>query len=151
MDIDEAIEYVRTHHHAVLATLKRDGSPQLSPVTAGVDDAGHVVISTRQTAYKVRHVRRDPRVWLCAFPDGFYGRWVQIEGTAEIVELPEAMDGLVDYYRRHLRRAPGLGRLPRGDGTRAAGPAARHASPRPARTSAADGRPVSDPGLARRR
>jgi PPOX class probable F420-dependent enzyme len=99
MDIDEAIGYVRSNHHAVLATVKKDGSPQLSPVTAGVDAAGRVVISTRQTAYKVRNVRRDPRVWLCAFPDGFYGRWVQLDGTAEIIELPEAMDGLVGYYR----------------------------------------------------
>jgi PPOX class probable F420-dependent enzyme len=100
MDIEEAVEYVRTHHHAVLATLKSDGTPQLSPVTAGVDDTGHVVISTRQTAYKVKHLRRDPRAWLCVFPDGFYGRWVQVEGTAEIVELPAAMDLLIDYYRR---------------------------------------------------
>ena len=99
MEIDEAIEYVRRNHHAVLATLKQDGSPQLSPVTVGVDGDGHVIISTRQTAYKVRHVRRNPRVWLCVFPDGFYGRWVQLEGTAEIVELPAAMDGLVSYYR----------------------------------------------------
>ena len=99
MNIDEAIGYVRSHHNAVLATLKQDGSPQLSPDTAGVDAEGRVVISTRQTAYKVRHVRRDPRVWLCVFPDGFYGRWVQLEGTADIVELPEAMDGLIGYYR----------------------------------------------------
>jgi len=99
MDIDEAIEYVRRNHHAVLATLKQDGSPQLSPVTAGVDGDGHVIISTRQTAYKVRHVRRNPRVWLCVFPDGFYGRWVQLEGTADLVELPAAMDGLIGYYR----------------------------------------------------
>jgi PPOX class probable F420-dependent enzyme len=99
MEIDEAIEYVRRNHHAVLATLKQDGSPQLSPVTAGVDADGHVIISTRQTAYKVRHVRRNPRVWLCVFPDGFYGRWVQLEGTAEIVALPEAMNGLIGYYR----------------------------------------------------
>jgi PPOX class probable F420-dependent enzyme len=99
MEIDEAIEYVRRNHHAVLATLKQDGSPQLSPVTVGVDGDGHVIISTRQTAYKVRHVRRNPRVWLCVFPDGFYGRWVQLEGTAGIVELPEAMDGLIGYYR----------------------------------------------------
>jgi PPOX class probable F420-dependent enzyme len=99
MDIDDAIEYVRTHHHAVLATLKKDGTPQLSPVTAGVDEQGRVVISTRQTAYKVRHIRRDPRVWLCAFPDGFYGGWAQLEGTPEVLELPEAMDGLIAYYR----------------------------------------------------
>jgi len=99
MEIDEAIEYVRRNHHAVLATIKQDGSPQLSPVTVGVDGDGHAIISTRQTAYKVRHVRRNPRVWLCVFPDGFYGRWVQLEGTADIVELPEAMDGLIGYYR----------------------------------------------------
>jgi PPOX class probable F420-dependent enzyme len=99
MEISAALDYVRTQHHAVLGTLKSDGTPQLSPVTVGVDDDGHVVISTRQTAYKVRHIRRDPRVWLCGFPDTFYGRWIQIEGTAEIVELPEAMDGLVAYYR----------------------------------------------------
>ena len=99
METDEAIEYVRRNHHAVLATIKQDGSPQMSPVTVGVDGDGHVIISTRQTAYKVRHVRRNPRVWLCVFPDGFYGRWVQLEGTADIVELPEAMDGLIGYYR----------------------------------------------------
>jgi PPOX class probable F420-dependent enzyme len=99
MDIDEALEYVRANHNAVLATLKQDGSPQLSPITAGVDEEGRVIISTRKTAYKVRHVRRDPRAWLCAFPDGFYGRWAQLEGTVEVVELPEAMDGLVSYYR----------------------------------------------------
>jgi PPOX class probable F420-dependent enzyme len=99
MEIDEAIEYVRRNHHAVLATIKQDGSPQLSPVTVGVDGDGHAIISTRQTAYKVRHVRRNPRVWLCVFPDGFYGRWVQLEGTADIVELPAAMDGLIGYYR----------------------------------------------------
>jgi PPOX class probable F420-dependent enzyme len=99
MDINEAIDYVRTQHHAVLGTLKSDGTPQLSPVTIGVDDDGRVVISTRKPAYKVRNIRRDPRVWLCAFPDAFYGQWVQIDGTAEIVELPDAMDGLVAYYR----------------------------------------------------
>ena len=99
MDISEGIGYVRANHHAVLATTRKDGSPQLSPVTAGVDADGRVVISTRQTAYKVGHIRRDPRVWLCGFPDGFYGRWVQLDGTAEIVELPQAMDGLIGYYR----------------------------------------------------
>jgi PPOX class probable F420-dependent enzyme len=99
MDIDAALDFVRTRHRAVLGTLKGDGTPQLSPVTVGVDASGHVVISTRQTAYKVRNIRRDPRVWLCVFPDRFYGEWVQLEGTAAIVELPEAMEGLVDYYR----------------------------------------------------
>jgi PPOX class probable F420-dependent enzyme len=100
MDVDAALEFIASQHHAVLATLKADGTPQLSPVTVGVDDDGRAVISTRQAAYKVRNIRRDPRVWLCALPAKFYGNWAQLEGTAEIVELPEAMDGLVDYYRR---------------------------------------------------
>jgi PPOX class probable F420-dependent enzyme len=100
MDISAALEFVASQHHAVLGTLKSDGTPQLSPVTVGVDDAGRAVVSTRQTAYKVRHVRRDPRVWLCVLPDTFYGQWVQLTGTAEIVELPAAMELLVDYYRR---------------------------------------------------
>ena len=100
MDIQAALEFVASQHHAVLGTLKSDGTPQLSPVAVGVDDAGRVVVSTRQTAYKVRHVRRDPRVWLCVLPDAFYGQWVQLTGTAEIVELPAAMELLVDYYRR---------------------------------------------------
>ena len=70
-----------------------------SPVTASVDPEGRVTISTRETAMKVRHLRRDPHASLCAFTDGFFGDWVQVEGTAEIVALPEAMDVLVDYYR----------------------------------------------------
>jgi PPOX class probable F420-dependent enzyme len=100
MDIDAALDFARTNHKAVLATIKKDGTPALSPMSVGVDDAGHVIISTRQTAYKVGHIRRDPRVWLTILPDGFFGKWVSIEGTAKIIDLPEAMDGLVDYYRR---------------------------------------------------
>jgi PPOX class probable F420-dependent enzyme len=100
MDVEGALRFVAENHHAVLATVRRDGSPQLSPVTAGVDDDGRVIVSTRETAIKSRNARRDPRVTLCVFSDGFYGPWAQIDGTAEIVSLPEAMDGLIDYYRR---------------------------------------------------
>jgi PPOX class probable F420-dependent enzyme len=84
----------------VLATLKSDGTPQLSPVTVGVDDAGRIVVSSRETAYKVRHLRRDPRVWICVLPEEFFGEWVQLEGRAEVVSLPDALPGLEDYYRR---------------------------------------------------
>ncbi len=100
MDLDEARAVIAEQHHAVLTTLRRDGTPQMSPVAATVDGAGRVVVSTRQTAFKVRNLRRDPRAWLCVLPDGFYGRWIQVSGSARIVELPEAMEGLVDYYRR---------------------------------------------------
>src|SRR5438270_387392 len=100
MDLDEARALVRAQHRGVLATWRSTGTPQLSPVTAGVDDDGYAVISSRQTAYKVRNLRRDPRAYLCVFPDAFYGRWVQLDGTATILDLPEAMQPLVDYYRR---------------------------------------------------
>ena len=100
MDLDDAREVVREQHRAVLATLRGDGTPQMSPVLVALDDAGRVLVSTRETAVKVRNVRRDPRLWLCVLPDGFFGRWIQVEGHAEIVALPDAMDGLVDYYRR---------------------------------------------------
>lgn len=99
MDLDEARAVVTEQHHAVLATLRADGTPQLSPVLAAVDGEGHVIVSTRQTAYKVRNLRRDNRIWLCVVPDQFFGRWVQVAGTVEIVELPEAMPLLEDYYR----------------------------------------------------
>jgi len=97
---DEARRFLADHHHAVLATFRADGRPQLSPVLATVDAEGRVLISTREAAMKTRNIRRDPRVSLCVFNDQFYGDWVQVEGTAEVVSLPEAMDLLVDYYRR---------------------------------------------------
>lgn len=99
MEISDALAFVRQHHHAVLATLKADGTPQLTPVTASVDADGHVVVSSRETAYKTKNLRRDPRAWLTVFTDGFYGEWVQLAGTVEVVSLPQAMEGLVDYYR----------------------------------------------------
>jgi len=100
MDPQDAREYLTQNHHAVLSTTRKDGRPQLSPVTATVDGDGRVIISSRGPAMKVRNLRRDPHASLAAFTDAFYGPWVQVEGTAEIVELPEAMELLVDYYRR---------------------------------------------------
>ena len=100
MDLDTARVVIREQHRAVLATMRRNGTPQLSPVLVAVDDEGRVDISSRETAYKVRNLRRDPRAWVCVFPDQFYGRWVQVEGDVEIVSLPGAMEPLVDYYRR---------------------------------------------------
>ncbi|GII77861.1 PPOX class F420-dependent enzyme [Sphaerisporangium rufum] len=80
-------------------TRHADGRPQLSPVTVGVDADGYVVVSTRETAAKTRNLRADPGVALCVMSDAFFGDWVQVEGTAEIVSLPEAMEPLVEYYR----------------------------------------------------
>ena len=100
MEVEEALEFVRQNSHAVLATARSDGAPQLSPVAATVDGEGRVVVSTRTTAMKTANVRRDPRAWLCVLVDQFYGPWVQVEGDVEVLELPDAMEPLVDYYRR---------------------------------------------------
>jgi PPOX class probable F420-dependent enzyme len=96
---DDARRFVAENHRAVLVTKKSDGGIQSSPITVGVDDE-RIVISSRATAYKTRNLRRDPHAVICVFTDNFYGEWMQIEGTTEIVPLPEAMDGLIDYYRR---------------------------------------------------
>lgn len=100
VELPDALDYCRQHHHSVLVTRKRSGDPQPSPVVHGVDNAGRVVISSREPAYKVRNLRRDPHLTLCAFPDTFFGDWVVLEGTAEIVGLPDAMELLVDLYRQ---------------------------------------------------
>jgi PPOX class probable F420-dependent enzyme len=100
MDQDKARSILADKHRAVLATRRQDGGVQMSPVSVALDAEGRPTISTRQTAYKVKNLRRDPQVSLCVFSDGFFGEWVQIDGTATIVELPEAMEPLVDYYRR---------------------------------------------------
>jgi PPOX class probable F420-dependent enzyme len=95
----EALDFIRTHHRAVLVTTRGDGRPQVSPVTCAVDGDGRVVISTRETAMKTKNLRRSPEATLCVVSDEFFGPWVYVSGTTEIVSLPEAMDGLVDYYR----------------------------------------------------
>ncbi len=100
MDLDDARAFLREHSRAVMLTYRGDGSPQLSPVVVTVDDDGRGMISTRETAVKRRNLARDPRTSLCVFTDEFYGPWVRVDGRAEVVGLPGAMDLLVDYYRR---------------------------------------------------
>ncbi|GGP92888.1 PPOX class F420-dependent oxidoreductase [Streptosporangium sandarakinum] len=99
MDLDRARDFIRDNHRAVMLTRRADGRPQMSPVTVGLDAEGRAVVSSRETAAKVRNARRDPNVALCVTTDAFFGPWIQIEGTAEIVSLPEAMEHLVSYYR----------------------------------------------------
>jgi PPOX class probable F420-dependent enzyme len=96
---DDVRVFIRSHHRGVLATLRRDGGPQLSPVTVGVDDDSALIISTRESAMKTANIRRVGRAWVCVFEDGFFGRWVQAEGPATIESLPGVLDALVRYYR----------------------------------------------------
>ena len=99
MDLDAARDFVRNNHRAVFTARRANGDPQLSPVVCGVDTGGRVTVSTRETALKVKNIRRDPRVSLCVLNDRFFGDWIQVDGIADVVSLPEAMDLLVEYYR----------------------------------------------------
>ena len=100
MNRDDALEFVSKNHRAVLITRKADEGLQTSPITAGVDADHYVVISSRETAFKVRNLKRDPRATLCVFSDNFFGEWIQIDGAADLISMPDAMERLVDYYRR---------------------------------------------------
>ena len=93
MDIEQARQFLRDNHNAVICTLRQNGEPTMSPITIGVDDEGYAIISSRETAFKVKHLRRDPRVWLCCLTRQFYGEWLLIRGRATIDALPKPWRG----------------------------------------------------------
>ena len=99
VDLDGLLEFVRPRHHMVLVTQRSSGGVQTSPVTAGVDDAGRIVISSYPDRAKVANVRRSADVSVLVLSDDFGGAWVQVDGTCEVIDLPEAVEPLVDYYR----------------------------------------------------
>jgi PPOX class probable F420-dependent enzyme len=93
------LDFLRPRHHAVLLTRRRSGGVQLSPVTCGVDGEGRIVVATYPQRAKVVNARRDPAVSLCVLSDEWDGPWVQLDGTAEVLDLPGALEPLVDYFR----------------------------------------------------
>ena len=95
----ELLDFLRPRHQGILTTRRADGSPQLSPVTCGVDDEGRIVIATYPQRAKVRNLRRDRRASMCVLSDEWNGAWVQVDGPAEVIDLPEAVEPLVDYFR----------------------------------------------------
>src|SRR4051812_46639986 len=101
VDLDELLDFVRTRHHLLLVTTRADGRPQVSPVTGGVDADGRIVISTYPDRAKVTNLRREPRASVLVLSDDFDGPWVQVDGAAEVLDMPsqEAEDGLVEYFR----------------------------------------------------
>ena len=96
---EQLLEFVRPRHRAVLITHKRSGGLQISPVTSGVDEEGRIVISTYPQRAKATNVRRNPSVSVCVLSDDFNGAYVQIDGTAEVLDMPDALEPLVEYFR----------------------------------------------------
>jgi PPOX class probable F420-dependent enzyme len=99
VDLPALLDFLRTRHRGLLATRRADGSPQLSPVTCGVDTDGRIVVSTYPGRAKTRNAGRDPRVSICVLSDDWDGPYVQVDGTAEVLDMPAALDGLVEYFR----------------------------------------------------
>jgi PPOX class probable F420-dependent enzyme len=97
--LDGLLDFIRPRHNMILTARRADGSPQSSPVTAGVDSQGRIVVSTYPERAKAHNLRRDPRCSVLVQSDDFGGPWVQVDGTAEVLDLPGALEPLVDYYR----------------------------------------------------
>ena len=95
---DELLDFIRPRHHAIVITTRADGQPQASPVTCGVDD-GAIVVATYPERAKTRNARRNPQVSVLVLSDDFGGPWVQVDGTAEVLDVPEAVEALVGYFR----------------------------------------------------
>jgi PPOX class probable F420-dependent enzyme len=101
MEIADAQRFLQGNHRACIAVRQKDGWPQMTFVSPGIDLQGRVIITSRGTTYKIRHIRRDPRVSLLIFGEQYSGsKFVQIHGTAEIIELPEAMNTLIFWYKQ---------------------------------------------------
>ena len=96
---EQLLGFIRPRHHALLLTRRRDGRAQLSPVSAGLDAEGRVVVATYPQRAKVANARREPQVSLCFLSEDWDGPWVQVDGSAEVLDLPEALEPFVDYYR----------------------------------------------------
>jgi len=95
----ELEDFIRPRHQGILLTTRRDGSPQASLVTMGLDTSGRIVVSSYPERAKVHNVRRNPRASMVVMSDDFAGEWVQVDGIAEVIDLPDAVEPLVEYFR----------------------------------------------------
>ena len=96
---DDLLAFIRPRHHGILVTTRRDGSPQLSPVSCGVDPEGRILVSTYPERAKAANVRRDPRVSMCLLSEDWNDAWVQVDGTGEVLDMPDAVEDFVTYFR----------------------------------------------------
>src|SRR6476620_5773167 len=100
--LDELLDFVRPRHHMVLMTRRKDGSPQASPVSGGVDDSGRIVIATYPQRAKTKNARTRPEVSVLVLSEDWDDAWVQVDGTCEVLDAvdgDEALDAFVEYFR----------------------------------------------------
>ncbi|MEV4077969.1 PPOX class F420-dependent oxidoreductase [Nonomuraea fuscirosea] len=99
VELPELLDFLRYRHHGLLSTTRVDGRPQLSPVSCGVDQEGRIVVSTYPDRAKAVNARRDDRASICVLSDDWNGPYVQVDARAEVLDMPDALEPLVDYYR----------------------------------------------------
>ena len=99
VSLEQLLDFVRPRHHGILATTRRDGRPQISPVTMGIDTEGRVTVSSYPERAKSKNAARNDHASVCVLSNEFNGEWVQLDGRIEVVQQPEAVEALVDYYR----------------------------------------------------
>lgn len=95
----ELLEFLSTRHQGMVVTTRRDGRPQISPVTLGVNQQGRILIASYPQRAKAHNIRRDPRVSVCVMSEGWTDPYVQVDGTGRVIDLPDAVEPLVDYFR----------------------------------------------------
>ncbi|MGI5239680.1 PPOX class F420-dependent oxidoreductase [Dactylosporangium sp. CA-139066] len=99
VDREALLAFLAERHHGIVITTRADGRPQASPVSCGVDAEGRIVVSTYPERAKVHNLRRDPRCSVLVLSDEWNDAWVQVDGVGEVLDLPEALEPLVEYYR----------------------------------------------------
>ncbi|MCV7411137.1 pyridoxamine 5'-phosphate oxidase [Mycobacterium florentinum] len=99
VSLPELLEFIRPRHKMLLTTFRSDGSLHSSPVSGGVDEQGRIVIATYPQRAKSANIRRTPSASVVVLSDDFNGPYVQVDGDAEVIDLPEAVELLVDYFR----------------------------------------------------
>jgi PPOX class probable F420-dependent enzyme len=99
VDREAVLDFMRPRHRVILMTTRGDGTPQASPVTAGVDDEGRLVVSTYPSRVKIGNARRNAAGSAVVLSDDWNGPWVQVWGSFEVIDLPDALEPLVEYFR----------------------------------------------------
>ena len=99
VSLPELLDFIRPRHRLVLTTFRAGESLQSSPVTGGLDAEGRIVVATYPQRAKSANIRRRPRASLVVLSDEFDGPYVQVDGFAEVLDLPEAVEPLVEYFR----------------------------------------------------
>lgn len=99
VDREGLVEFATGKHSFVLTTTRRDGRPQMSLVTGTITPEGELLISSYPQRAKTHNIKNNPNVSVLIMGGAFNAAWIQVDGTAQAIDMPDAGDGLVEYFR----------------------------------------------------